>query len=287
MLMAIDAYIHATIQSDAPPGCCPTPHHQVGRSIMESQSMVAGDAAAAKKRRRRLSSGGDSDSEFSANSSSSRSSSEESESTGSGASLTSSGVSKQKTRKRPKSKMLRASAATSTTGSAATTTVTASKDTSSDNETKTRKGQQQWTELTAVCHVFSDEVYKYIHPIVEEDVHQQKLQQQQRRKKKQPPHLSIGEKKQLNTLVERVKERVDRQSAVVLDNRKLVKAAKAAKCKVRALRNDIMITRLLSGKLEAEVLSLEKQARRRKGDQMKAEQASRFLSSIETLARRR
>jgi len=261
---------------------------------MESQSMVAGDgaaaaAAAAKKRRRRLSSGGDSDSEFSATSSSSRSSSEESESTGSRASLTSAGVSKQKTRKRPKSKMLRASAATSTTGSAATTTVTASKDTSSDNETKTRKGQQQWTELTAVCHVFSDEVYKYIHPIVEEDVYQQQQQQQkhQRRKKKQPPHLSIGEKKQLNTLVERVKERVDRQSAVVLDNRKLVKAAKAAKCKVRDLRNDIMITRLLSGKLEAEVLSLEKQVRRRKGDQMKAEQASRFLSSIEILAQRR
>ena len=268
---------------------------------MESQSMAARDAAAAaKKRRRRLSSNGSIDSEFSANSSSSCSS-EESESTGR-ASLTSAGLSKQNTLKRSRSKKLRAnarasaldneppgatvdvSAATSTRTATTTATVTAAKGT--DNENKTRKAQQQWTELTAVCHVFSDEVYKYIHPIVEEDVYQQQ-QKHQRKKKKQPPHLSIGEKKQLNALVERVKDRVDRQSAVVLDNRKLVKAAKAAKCKVRDLRNDIMITRLLSGKLEAEVLSLEKQVRRRKGDQMKVEQASRFLSSIEILAQRR
>lgn len=270
---------------------------------MESQSMAAaGDAvAAAKKRRCRLRSNGSIDSEFSANSSSSHSS-EGSESTGSRASLTSAGLSKQNTLKRSRSKKLRAnarasaldneppgvtvdvSAATSTKTATATATVTAAKGT--DSENKTRKAQQQWTELTAVCHVFSDEVYKYIHPIVEEDVYQQQ-QKHQRKKKKQPPHLSIGEKKQLNALVERVKDRVDRQSAVVLDNRKLVKAAKAAKCKVRDLRNDIMITRLLSGKLEAEVLSLEKQVRRRKGDQMKVEQASRFLSSIETLAQRR
>lgn len=252
--------------------------------------IAAGDTGAMKTRRR-LSSAG-SDSEFSVNSSPSCSS-EESASTG-GSVLTIAGVSKQKTLKRPRSKKPRpiatstldnkssrmtVSGATSTAAATATSKYT-------DNGTKTRKVQQQWTELTAVCHVFSDEVYKYIYPVVEEDVDQQQ-QKHQRRKKKQPPHLSIGEKKQLNSLVESVRDRVDRQSAVVLDNRKLVKAAKAAKCKVRDLRNDIMITRLLTGKLEAEVLSLEKQVRRRKGDQMKAEQASRFLSAIETLAQRR
>ena len=147
-----------------------------------------------------------------------------------------------------------------------------------------RGGQQQWTELTAVCHVFSDEVYKYMNPICVEEA-EDSTSGSSKRRKKQPPHLSMGEKKHLNVLVERVKERVDRQSGVVLENRKLVKSAKAAKCKVRDLRNDIMITRLLTGKLEAEVSSLEKQVRRRKGDEKKMQQASNFLSAIEALAR--
>lgn len=147
-----------------------------------------------------------------------------------------------------------------------------------------RGGQQQWTELTAVCHVFSDEVYKYMNPICVEEA-EDSTSGTSKRRKKQPPHLSMGEKKHLNVLVERVKERVDRQSGVVLENRKLVKSAKAAKCKVRDLRNDIMITRLLTGKLEAEVSSLEKQVRRRKGDEKKMQQASNFLSAIEALAR--
>ena len=150
--------------------------------------------------------------------------------------------------------------------------------------TSIRGGQQQWTELTAVCHVFSDEVYKYMNPICIEEA-EDSISGSSKRRKKQPPHLSMGEKKHLNVLVERVKERVDRQSGVVLENRKLVKAAKAAKCKVRDLRNDIMITRLLTGKLEAEVSSLEKQVRRRKGDEKKMQQASNFLSAIEALAR--
>jgi hypothetical protein len=150
--------------------------------------------------------------------------------------------------------------------------------------TSIRSGQQQWTELTAVCHVFSDEVHKYMNPICIEEA-EDSTSGSSKRRKKQPPHLSMGEKKHLNVLVERVKERVDRQSGVVLENRKLVKSAKAAKCKVRDLRNDIMITRLLTGKLEAEVSSLEKQVRRRKGDEKKMQQASNFLSAIEALAR--
>lgn len=267
---------------------------------MESSlSTAVGDTS---PKKRRSASADSSDSEFSINSSSSSSSSSRSSNvyndakstaTGGRASLTNSGLPKQRASKPPRSKKQRVATSSTLDGSTATA-ASAAIDTTGDtrNVTKTRKIQQQWTELTAVCHVFSDEVFKYIHPIVEveADGHHRQAQTSsslQRRKKKQPPHLSMGEKKQLNTLVERVKDRVDRQSGIVLDNRKLVKAAKAAKCKVRDLRNDIMISRLLRGKLEAEVVSLEKQVRRRKGDKIKGEQASRFLSAIETLAQHR
>ena len=257
------------------------------RTSLSTQDTPAGiGTGTAKKRPRRPSTGrnstrtsssaeadGDSDSEFSINSSDEdiRPTSTSCASTGRGALMT-----KQKA---------------STRASASATT----KKRRADDEpgmtvsavsraTSIRGGQQQWTELTAVCHVFSDEVYKYMNPICIEEA-EDSISGSSKRRKKQPPHLSMGEKKHLNVLVERVKERVDRQSGVVLENRKLVKAAKAAKCKVRDLRNDIMITRLLTGKLEAEVSSLEKQVRRRKGDEKKMQQASNFLSAIEALAR--
>mmetsp|Transcript_26716 Transcript_26716/g.77052 ORF Transcript_26716/g.77052 Transcript_26716/m.77052 type:complete len:289 (+) Transcript_26716:1-867(+) len=257
--------------------------------LTASAARPVGTGTAKKRRRRLLSTGStcisadaeaDGDPEFSINSSSSSSDDEDSASTGRGALMA-----KQKTLKRASasSNKKRRADESGMTGSAA-----AAKD--SYHANKARRGQQQWTELTAVCHVFSDEVQKYMNPIEEAD--QMQKQQQpystsvsSKRRKKQPPHLSMGEKKHLNNLVERVKERVDRQSGVVLENRKLVKAAKAAKCKVRDLRNDIMITRLLTGKLEAEVSSLEKQVRQRKGDEKKMQQASNFLSSIEALAR--
>ena len=60
-----------------------------------------------------------------------------------------------------------------------------------------RGGQQQWTELTAVCHVFSDEVYKYMNPICVEEA-EDSTSGTSKRRKKQPPHLSMGEKKHLN-----------------------------------------------------------------------------------------
>jgi hypothetical protein len=233
-----------------------------------------------KKRRRRMSnccattssSGTESDSEFSVQSlSSTRSFGDE------------------KSAPAKKRRAARASSWDDTPGATASAAAAAAVAIDSNHPTKARRGQQQWTELTAVCHILADEVYKYMNPIMREadtDTDQQQQANSSSQRRKQPPHLSMGEKTFLNKLMDTVKNRVDRQSGVVLENRKLVKAAKAAKCKVRDLRNDIMITRLLTGKLEAEVSSLEKQARRRKGDIAKAEQASEFLSAIETLAQR-
>jgi len=153
-----------------------------------------------------------------------------------------------------------------------------------------RKGQQQWTELTAVYHVFCDQVYKYMNPIESsgggELGSSAASSVSSSRKQRTPPHLSMGEKRQLELLMERVEERVDEQSGGVLENRRLVKEAKHATKRVKHLRNDIMITRLLARKMEDEVAALERQLRQRKRDGEKMGQASRFLSAVETLAKR-
>lgn len=152
-----------------------------------------------------------------------------------------------------------------------------------------RKGQQQWTELTAVHHVFCDQVYKYMNPIGSSgdgELGSSAASSSSSRKQKTPPHLSMGEKRQLELLIERVKERVDEQSGGVLENRRLVKEAKHATKRVKHLRNDIMITRLLARKMEGEVAALERQLRQRKRDGEKMRKAGRFLSAVETLAKR-
>lgn len=159
---------------------------------------------------------------------------------------------------------------------------------------RARKGQQQWTELTAVCHVFCDEVHKYINPIDSEEAEDGAssaaavggTSASSSRKRKQPPHLSMGEKRQLTLLMEKVKERVDKNDSRVLENRLLVHETKQAKCRVRDRRNEIMITRLLARKAEGEVAALERQVRQMKRDGEKLRQASKFLSAIECLAKK-
>ena len=165
------------------------------------------------------------------------------------------------------------------------------------------------TELTAVCHAFCDEVHKYMNPLDDlgsrsnddndeckkggkcnrtqtyvgdhEDVH---VAAEESRKRKQPPHLSRGEKRHLSELQKRVRDRVDQESVVVLENRRLLKKAKEAKARVRDYQNSIMITRLLLRRTEGDVASLERHLRHVKNDEEKVHQASRFLSAVESLA---
>ena len=155
------------------------------------------------------------------------------------------------------------------------------------HDTGIRIGRQQWTELTAVCHVFADEVHRYIHPLLDDSESSASAAPQVGKKSSKSsvtPLLSMGEKRHLAKLVARVRQRVEEESSRCLINRRLVLEAKVAKAKMRQRQNDIMITRLMIGRAEGEVAALDRQVRQAKRHNRELREANKLLSAVETLA---
>ena len=127
--------------------------------------------------------------------------------------------------------------------------------------------KQRWTELTAVGHVLADEVHSYLH----DD------------KKSADDKLSCGEQRQLITWSAAVEKNIYRQSSLVLENVNLTTELRQTQSSVQGLRDDLLVLRTQTRRLEHESQDLEEQMVQARKDERALQGASSFLSALQSL----
>ncbi len=133
---------------------------------------------------------------------------------------------------------------------------------SKPNRSSESHPKQRWTELTAVGHILADEIYFYL----------------------SSNKLSEGEQRQLNTWNVAVEKRIYQQSGLILENVHLATELRNLLTSVDYLRDDLMVLRTQTKRLEAESRALEGQVSQAKKDEDNLQGASTFLSAIQNLS---
>lgn len=130
--------------------------------------------------------------------------------------------------------------------------------------------KQRWTELTAVGHVLADEVYVYLHESLQSEGTNDELTQ--------------GEQRQLTNWSISVEKRIHQQSGLVLENVHLATKLRQSLSSVQGLRDDLMILRTQTNRLEIEIEELETQVTQARKNDLTVQRASTFLSVLQALS---
>lgn len=133
---------------------------------------------------------------------------------------------------------------------------------SSDDEEPQQK-LEQYTELSAVGHILSDQVHMYA---------------------LENP-LSVGELRQLSAWEDAVQTRIRRHNSCVLENVQLTAEFKKSNKLVSNLRDDLVVLRTSTRRIKEETKLLETKLRESNEESRVLQGASRFLSAIEKLGK--
>jgi len=134
---------------------------------------------------------------------------------------------------------------------------------STDDEGEQRREQQDYTELSAVGHILSDQIRMYAskHP------------------------LSVGELRQLSAWDDAVQTRIHQHNAHVLENVKLTAEYKKVSKKVSDLRDDLVAMRTSARRMKLETKQLEQRLEQTNEDSRVLQGASRFLHAVEKIGK--
>lgn len=129
--------------------------------------------------------------------------------------------------------------------------------------------KQRWTELTAIGHVLADEVYMYVHEsLTSEDTNNE---------------LTQGEQRQLTNWSMSVEKRIHQQSGLVLENVHLATELRQSLSSVQGLRDDLMVLRTQTRRLEIESEELETQVTEATKNDYIVQRSSSFLYALQAL----
>ena len=126
-----------------------------------------------------------------------------------------------------------------------------------------RRQQQQYTELSAVGHILSDQVHMYA---------------------LEKP-LSVGELRQLSAWDNAVETEIYHHNSCILENVRLVADSKRLLQKVESLRDDLVVLRTSSRRMREETKQLERELQQINEDSRTRQRASRFLAAVEKLGK--
>lgn len=125
-------------------------------------------------------------------------------------------------------------------------------------------GGPVWTEVSAVSHVFCDEIQMYLLTT----------------KKK----LTGGQVECLERVSQAIETRLEQHNEIVIENIKVAREASASQRQVKHLKDDLLVCTLRLKKYREEHLALQQSSQQQQTATRTARQASRFLTALQNLA---
>eukprot|EP00978_Attheya_sp_CCMP212_P003633 scaffold7608_cov67-Attheya_sp.AAC.7 len=125
-------------------------------------------------------------------------------------------------------------------------------------------GGPVWTEVSAVSHVFCDEIQTYLLTT--------------------KSNLSGGQVECLERVSQAVETRLEQHNEIVIENIKVAREASASQRQVKHLRDDLLVCTLRLKKYREEHFALQQSSQQQQTATRTALRASRFLTALQNLA---